>query len=121
MMTDTAVKRLLCALLPLLFAAFPLHAQTPITPLLAEVETTWKGVKLQITQCIRIDATHILVGISVVAGPKATNLVYIGDPPEGGEPPPDAPDSVRLLSKYSPTPFALTAATLIDETTKKEF
>jgi len=101
-------------------AVLPSHAQTPETKLPAGTDTTWPGVKLQVIKLIRIDATHLLAAIEVMAGPT-TGRVYIGDPPKGGRPPLNATPEQRADPKYDPTPFSLTVAKLYDEGTKQVF
>jgi len=108
------------ALLLSMPAVLPSHAQAPETKLPAGTDTTWPGVKLQVTKLIRIDATHLLAAINVEAGPSA-GRVFLGDPPKVARPPPNASPEELSSPKYQPTPYSLKLAKLYDEGTKQVF
>lgn len=103
----------------------PLNAQTANSnqqqQQRTEVDTTMRGVKLQIIKFIRLDATHLLVALNVMMGTDGPNPVFIGEPAPGGLPPANAPPSVANSEKYRAKPYSLAFSKLFDESTKQQF
>jgi hypothetical protein len=105
-------------LLFLFLICFGANAQSPPSVSLGEVETKWKGVKLNVSQILRLDDRHILVVIRIELDASAQNPTLIGFMPK-------VPDGVSTVeassSKYDPQPFDLTSTTMIDNSTKKVY
>lgn len=116
------LKRLLLASALAAFAGLPWAIQAQPAATLGEADATWPGVKLEITKLARIDATHVAAAVRIDVGPGAPALTLIGDPPPAGlKIPANATARDIQSGKYSPIPYSLTLAKLIDEGTKAEF
>ena len=115
-MTPATMRQiLLLALFMSATAATPLRAQTGTGKTLGESAAVWSGVKLQVVDLVRIDATHLLVAVRINAGPGAPPQTLISDLP------PKPAKGLGTGNGSPPRPYTFATAKLIDESTKKEF
>src|SRR4051794_27135345 len=112
-------KGLLLVSLLVLSSAFQSKAEPP--KILGEAETTWPGVKIQVTNLIRIDATHVLAAVHLSAGSDAPGSTFIGYAAAAAASQRFAPLEEQGLPQYQPTAYSLTEAKLLDQNTKQEF
>jgi hypothetical protein len=106
---------LLLALLISAMAAAPLHAQIGTGKTLGESPAVIPGVKLQVVDLVRLDATHLLVAVRINAGPGAPPHTLIADLP------PKPANGVGTGNGSPPRPYTFATAKLIDESTKTQF
>jgi len=89
--------------------------------ILGETDTTWHGVKLMITELVRIDSTHALAVVILSAGSSASDFTSIGEFPKTFITPKNVSREELDSGKYSAQPYSLTGAQLFDEGTKQSF
>jgi len=114
-------KRIVITSLLASLATLPLCAQTAAPSHLGETDAKWPGVKLKISELIRIDATHVLAGVQINAGAAAPVTTTIGEMPKFGfVPPPHVTREELESGKYSAKSYSLTDAVVVDEITQQK-
>ena len=116
-------KRELLSIMLVSLGTLNVGAEPAQTSSYGETEATWPGVKFQITQMVRTDATHVLAAVRIIVGPSAPDNTFIGDPPKAGFRLQSSNSTLLGMDspEHKPTPFSLATAKLIDETTRQEF
>ena len=110
-------KRIVFTSLLASLAALPLHAQTQ-----ASTDATWPGVKLKISELVRIDATHVLAKVHVTSSASAAAATIIGTMPKNGfTAPPNVTREELESGKYSAKGYTLSDAVVVDEGTQQKF
>ena len=102
-------------------AAVPLNAQTHAAYPPGTTDAAWPGVKLEIVNLVRIDATHLAAAIRLRALPGAPTAAIGELPAGGGRIPANATQADIDSGKFAPKSYSLAVAKLIDESSKAEF
>lgn len=89
-------------------------------PPLAEVESTWPGVRFQIMNAQRLDPTHILFTVRVKADRTIGKSFILVDRPEQAVPAGASAADIES-GKYEATPFSFVGSKLTDESTGKVY
>lgn len=104
-----------------LFAFLALHSMMAApTPPLAEVETTWPGVKFLITNAQRLDPGHVLLTIRVKADRTITAPLVLASRPAQSIPANASSEDIDS-GKYEAMPYTFVGSKLTDEATGKVY
>jgi hypothetical protein len=103
----------------ILFAFFALHSVVAAPPL-AEVETSWPGVKLLIINAQRLDPGHVLLTIKVKADRSMAAPQLVASRPALPIPANASAEDIDS-GKYEALPYTFVGSKLTDEATGKVF
>lgn len=115
------MKRLHIAIVFICQVTAALIAQESPPKILGQTDTDWKGVAFAVTEIARMDNSHVLVKVRIVADAAAVYPTFIGLSPEAGFLPSNPTKEQMLDEKYLPKPFSLTAGRLLDPKSALEY